>query len=75
MIKRNNPQRRLIRTIVLGTIAMVAGLAWLADALDIDTGELFGFAASGLLMVAVVVVLAMLGAAILRGLRYLFRRH
>jgi hypothetical protein len=69
-----NTHRRLVRTVLLGTVAVFAAIAWLAHELDMDTGELLGYAGTGLLMVGVVVVLALVGSAVLRGVRRWFRR-
>ena len=63
---RRSSQRRLVRTIVLGTLAVFAAIAWLASELGMDTGELLGYALTSLMMVAGVVVLALAGAALLR---------
>lgn len=74
---RRNPglrQRRLTRTIVLGTVAAAGGIAWLADTLGMDTRELLDFAVTSLALVAGLVLLAVLGAAALRGLKWLLRR-
>lgn len=67
-------QRRLTRTIVLGSVAVAAGIAWLADSLGMDAGELMDFAVTSALLVLGVVLLALLGAATLRGLKWLLRR-
>ncbi len=70
----NLRQRRLTRTIVLGTVAVVASLAWLATELGMDRRELLDFALTSLLMVLALVVLAIFGAALLRVLKHLLRR-
>lgn len=67
-------QRRLTRTILLGSVVVVAGVAWLADTLGMDSEELVDFAVTSGLLVLGVVLLAIVGAAILRGLKWLLRR-
>lgn len=72
---RSNQQRRLVRTVVLGTVAVVAGIAWLASELGMDTDELIDFALTGLWLVLGMVVLALLGAALVRGVKWLLRQR
>ncbi|MDZ7670646.1 MAG: hypothetical protein U5Q16_14940 [Gammaproteobacteria bacterium] len=72
--RSNLQQRRLVRTIVLGTVAVVAGIAWLAGELGMDKEELLDFAGTSVLLVGAMVVLALLGAAVLRVLKKLFGR-
>lgn len=67
-------QRRLVRSIVLGTLAVVASIVWLAGELGMDRRELLDFALTSLLMVLATVGLAILGAAGLRLLKRLLRR-
>lgn len=67
-------QRRLIRTVVLGCIGVVAAIAWLARELGMDTRLLTDFAITSALLVFGAVLAALLGAALLRGLRWLRRR-
>jgi len=71
---RHSSQRRLVRTIVLGAIAVAAAIWWLSDALGMDRDELLDFALTGLWLVLAMVVLALAGAALLRALKWLFRR-
>lgn len=71
---RHSSQRRLVRTIVLGAVAVFAAIWWLSDALGMDRQELLDFAFTGLWLVLSIVVLALAGAALVRGLKWLFRR-
>lgn len=73
-LTRSKQHRRLVRTIVLGTVAVAASIAWLASELGMDRGELLDFALTSLFMVLGVVALGLLGAGLLRGLKRLFRR-
>lgn len=68
---RRSTQRRLIRTIVLGTAAVAAAIYWLARELGIDSEELLDYALTSLMLVGAMVVLALGGALALRGIRYL----
>jgi hypothetical protein len=65
--------RRLARTIVLGALAVFAGIAWLTRELGMDAAELRGFALTSMMLVAGVIVLALAGAAALRLARRLRR--
>ncbi len=67
-------QRRLTRTILLGAVAVAGGIAWLADTLGMDSRELVDFAITSALLVGALVLLAVLGAAALRGVKWLLRR-
>jgi len=62
--------KRLVRTILLGALAAGAGLTWLAHELELDQDELLGYAATSLLLVAVLV----LAGALLGGLLWFIRR-
>ncbi len=64
---------RLTRTIVLGALVVLLGIAWLARELELDVDELLGYALTSLLLVGGLVALALLGAIVLRLLRRLFR--
>lgn len=72
---RRSSQRRLVRTIVLGTIAVFAAIAWLATEFGMDRDELLGYAVTSLALVLGMVLLALLGAAVLRALRKLMSRR
>jgi len=63
--------KRLARTILLGALAAAAALVWIARELDLDEGELLGYAATSLLLVAFLV----LSGAVLGGLIWLVRRQ
>ena len=63
-------QKRLVRTIVLGAVAVLVAIAWLAREFGIETRELIGFFGSSLLLVLMLAVLGLAGAALL----WLFRR-
>jgi biotin transporter BioY len=54
---------------VLGAVAVFAGIAWLARELGMDAAELRGFAVTSLWLVLAIMVLAVLGAVLLRLLR------
>ena len=61
---------RLLRTVVLGTLALGAGVWYLADMFGVDREELFGYlGASAMLMLGL-----MLLAAVTVGLLWLLRR-
>lgn len=63
--------RRLARTILLGAVAAVAALTWLARELELDQDELLGYAATSALLVAALV----LAGAVLGGLLWFVRRE
>lgn len=71
---RRGSQRRLVRTIVLGTVAVVAAIAWMASEFGMDARELGGYALTSVAMVAAAVVLGLAGAGLLRLIRKLTRR-
>lgn len=64
--------RRLTRTIVLGAVAVVAGIAWLARELGMNPDELKAFAITSLWLVMGIIALAVVGAVVLRLLRRLW---
>jgi high-affinity Fe2+/Pb2+ permease len=72
---RRDSQRRLTRTIVLGTLVVAAALAWLAREFGMDTGELVDYAVASVILVLVLVGLAVLGAAALWGVKRLLQRR
>lgn len=59
---------------MLGTLAVAAGIYWLAGELGMDKQELLDFARTSALLVGGAVVLALLGAGLLRGFKKLFGR-
>jgi hypothetical protein len=72
--RSNQQHRRLVRTIVLGTLAVAAGIYWLAGELGMDKQELLNFARTSALLVGAAVLLALLGAGLLRALKKLLGR-
>jgi len=59
--KRN----RLGRTILLGTLAVVFALFWLARELDLDRDELLGYLGTSALFVTILIGCSLLGAALI----------
>ena len=59
-VKRN----RLVRTILLGTVAVGVSLIWVARELELDRAELLGYLANSALFVAVLIACALLGAVV-----------
>jgi high-affinity Fe2+/Pb2+ permease len=68
-------QQRLVRTIVLGAIAVAAAIAWLAVELGMDPHVLAHYAWTSLLLVLAVIALAVAGAGLLRLVRWLTGRR
>lgn len=66
---------RLLRTLLLGTAALAAGLFALQRYLELDAGELLGYASVSLLFVLIPLLAALLCFGILKLLRRLFDRH
>lgn len=62
-------QRRLTRTIVLGSLAVAAAIAWLAVEWEADLGELIDYALVSMLLVLCAVALASAGGALIWALR------
>ena len=60
---------RLARTVLLGTIAAGAGIWWLARAYDVESTQLLGFLMSSAMLVALTIVAAIGGGAVLSWLR------
>lgn len=67
-------QRRLFRTLLLGTLAVAAAIYWLAREYGADMAELAGFLWASLAFVAGAAIAALAGAALLRAARRLFFR-
>ena len=67
-------QRRLMRTLLLGTLAVAAAIYWLAREYGMDMAELAGFLWASLAFVAGLAIAALAGAALLRAARRLFAR-
>jgi len=57
--------RRLIRTILFGSVAVILAIAWLVHELGLDADELLGYAVTSLALVAVVALFGMLAGGIL----------
>ncbi len=68
-------QSRLVRSIVLGALAVAAGVGWLAVELGMDRRVLAEYALTSLALVAVLVVLAVAGAVVLRLVRRIIGRR
>jgi uncharacterized membrane protein len=73
IVRSGATTRRLTRTIVLGAVVVFLAIYWLADEMGLDRDELLGYALTSLMLVGVLVVLALLGAALMRLLKRLFR--
>ncbi len=69
----SNRTRKLARTIVLGAVAVFLAILWLSNELGLDRGELLGFLATSLLLIAIVVLLAMLAAGLIALIRRFLR--
>lgn len=72
---RRSSQRRLVRTVVLGTVAVAAAIAWMAMEFGMDADELVGYAVTSLMLVLGLVALALAGAAVMRLVRRLLGRR
>ncbi len=72
---RRSTQRRLVRTIVLGAVAVFAGIAWLAMEFGMDRDELIGYALTSLMLVLAMVALALVGVVLIRLVRWLLGRR
>lgn len=68
---RRSNQRRLVRTVVLGALAVGAAIVWLASEFGMDGRELVGYALTSFGLVLGMVLLAVLGAGLLRALKKL----
>lgn len=60
---------RLVRTIILGTLAAGAGIWWLGRAYEVESTRLVGFLISSTVLVAVTIIAAILGGMALAWLR------
>ena len=56
---------RLIRTIALGSIALLVALFWLSDELGLDRDELLGFLTTSLLFVGLSIGLALIAGGLI----------
>lgn len=68
-------QRRLTRTVLLGSLAVAAAIAWLALEWEVDYRMLIDYALVSLLLVLAAVVLAAAGGLLLWGARRWRRRR
>lgn len=68
-IERNEARRiasfRLVRTVLLGTVAMVAAFYWIGQQYGVDPEVMRGYILTTLLFVGVLVGLGLLGAVLL----------
>ncbi len=65
---------RLARTILLGAVAVGFALFWLARELELDTQELMSFLGTSALLVGLMVMLGLVGAAAVLIVKRLSRR-
>ena len=72
---RGVDHRRLVRTLLLGTLAVAAAVYWLALEYDVDMRELAGYLGASLLFVMLFAALALAGAVVVRTLRRLPSRR
>lgn len=61
--------RRLLRTVVLGTLALGAGVWYLADMFGVDRAELLGYLGTSALLLLGLILLAAAAVGLLRLLR------
>ena len=77
-VERNEARRaqsaRLVRTILLGTVAMVAGVFWVGDQYGVERDVLIEFLLTSFLFVGMLILAGLGGAFLLKGLRQLGRR-
>jgi len=66
--------QRLSRTILLGALAVVFGIAWLARELGLDRDELLDYLTTSLVLVGGLVTLALIGGALIWLFRWFRRR-
>lgn len=64
---------RLLRTVVLGTLALGAGAWYLADMFGVDRAELLGYLGVSVMLMLGLILLAALAVGLLRLLRWLRR--
>ena len=78
-IERNSARRtswlRLTRTIVLGTIAAVAGVVWLGEQYGVERRVMLEFMGTSALFVAGLVLAGLAGTVVLWGAKKLLRRY
>ena len=64
---------RLARTIVLGAVAVLFAIVWLANELGMDRDELLDYLGTSLLFVGMLIVCALVGAVLVRAVKKLLR--
>ncbi|MCY4212794.1 MAG: hypothetical protein OXF68_04120 [Gammaproteobacteria bacterium] len=73
--RRARSHARLTRTVLLGTVAVALGIAWLADAYGVQTTDLVNALAASLAFVGVFAALALTGGLLLGAARWLLGRR
>ena len=71
---RGTNHRRLVRTLLLGTLAVAASIYWLAVEYGVDMRELAGYLGASFLFVILFAALAIAGAVVLRAVKKLQTR-
>ena len=66
---------RMFRTILLGTVAMVAGIIWLGDQYGVERQETIDMMLASAGFVLGLTATGVLGAALIRLLRHVFNRR
>ena len=61
--------RRLVRTLLLGTVAVAASIYWLAKEYDVDMRELAGYLGASAAFVVLCATLAIAGTFVLRAVK------
>lgn len=70
--KNNN---RMLRTILLGTVAMIAGVLWLGEQYGVEREETLNLLAASAGFVLILVATGLLGAGIIWVVRLLLRKR
>ncbi len=65
---------RLVRTVLLGTLAVAFALFWLARSYGVDPAELVGYLKASMAFVLFFVLTGVLGGMLVLAVRYLGRR-
>ena len=73
--RRTRNHARLVRTILLGTVAVALAIAWLADAYGVETKDLLQALMASLSFVGIFAALALIGGLLLGLARWLWRRR
>ena len=78
-IERTSARRagwmRLTRTVVLGTVATIAALIWVADQYGVDRDVMVEFMTTSALFVGLLIVAGLGGTVVLWGLKRCFGRR